>query len=118
MTKEQTMAFNASLEQHDGAAIITLSGELDASVQQVFRDQIEKAAAQNPQRLVLMMQDLQYMSSAGLRALIYARQKMGNDVDIYIVGAPEGIVETLEMTGFSNSVIMLDQYDAAQIEHG
>jgi len=111
------MAFDATLERRDGVAIITLSGELDASVQQVFREQIEKAAAQNPQKLVLMMASLDYMSSAGLRTLIFARQKMGSDVEIYIVGAQEGIVETLEMTGFSNSVILLDEYDPAQIEN-
>ncbi len=105
------MAFDATLETSEDTATITLSGELDASVQQVFREQIEKAAAQRPQRLVLMMQDLQYMSSAGLRTLIYAKQKMGSDGDIYVVGAPEGVVETLEMTGFAQSVIIQDTYD-------
>ena len=104
------MAFDATLDQRNGTSVITLSGELDASVQGVFREKIEQAAEQHPTRLVLMMPDLAYMSSAGLRALIYARQKMG-ECDIYIVGAQEGIVETLEMTGFSNSVILVDEYD-------
>jgi pantothenate kinase len=32
------------------------------------------------------------------------------------VGAQDPIVDTLTMTGFHHSVIMLDKYDAAQIE--
>jgi anti-anti-sigma factor len=56
------------------------------------------------------------MASAGLRVLIFAKQKLGSSTDIYVVGARPSIVETLEMTGFQHSVVMLPQYDAAQIE--
>jgi anti-anti-sigma factor len=108
------MAFDAILVTSGNVAIITLTGELDSGVQGVFREQIEKAAATQPQRMVLMMQNLEYMSSAGLRALIYAKQKMGSEGDIYIIGAPEGVVETLEMTGFAPSVIIQETYDAAE----
>jgi len=107
------MSFDAILVRTGNAAIITLSGELDSSVQQVFREQIEKAAADRPQRMVLIMKDLEYMSSAGLRALIYAKQKVGSEGDIYIVGAPQGVLETLEMTGFAPSVIIQDTYDVS-----
>ncbi|MCB0164955.1 MAG: STAS domain-containing protein [Anaerolineae bacterium] len=112
------MAFDASLEMTDnGIAKITLSGELDASVAPMFRDKVEEAASQQAKRLVLLMQDLEYMSSAGLRALVFAKQKMGKDVDIYVVGAEESVMETIEMTGFHHSVIALDSYDPAQIEN-
>ena len=112
------MAFNATLEMTDkGIAKMTLSGELDASVTPAFRTEIENAAAQQAKRVVLLMQDLEYMASAGLRVLIFAKQKMGRDVDIYVVGAQETVMETIEMTGFHHSVIVLDEYDAAEIEN-
>jgi len=112
------MAFEVSLEMTDsGIAKIALSGELDAKVAPDFRAAIEKAANQKAKRLVLLMQDLEYMASAGLRALIFARQKMGTGVDVYLVGAQDTVMETITMTGFHHSIIALDEYDAAVIEN-
>ena len=112
------MAFNVNLEMTDkGIAKITLSGELDASVASAFKTAVENAATQQAKRVVLLMQDLEYMASAGLRALVFARQKMGSAVDIYLVGAQESVMETIEMTGFHHSVIILDSYDAAEVEN-
>jgi anti-anti-sigma factor len=96
---------------------ITLIGELDANVAGQFRDEIERLATKNPKRLVLVMTDLDYMASAGLRALVFARQKMGSGVDIYTIGVHDAVLETIEMTGFHHSVIMLDTYDIAAIEN-
>lgn len=110
------MSFSANTEVKNGIAKITLTGELDASSAPEFKAQIEKAATEKPRRLVLMLEGLEYMASAGLRVLIFAKQKLGSATDIYVVGAQAPIVETLEMTGFHHSVVMLDQYDAAQIE--
>lgn len=105
------MAFDASLNLDGTVAEITLSGELDAKSAPTFRDVIESAADESVNCLVLLMQDLTYMASAGLRVLIFARQKMGSGVHIYIVGPHEEVRETLEMTGFHYSVTMMDEYD-------
>lgn len=110
------MSFTATTEVKNGIARITLAGELDASAAPDFKAEVEKAAAQRPRRLVLMLGGLEYMASAGLRVLIFAKQKLGSGTDIYVVGAQPPIVETLEMTGFQHSVVMLKEYDAAQIE--
>jgi anti-anti-sigma factor len=111
------MAFNASLEMTGNEiAKITVSGELDASVAPFFKTEVENAVAQQAKRLVLLMQDLHFMSSAGLRVFIFAKQKMGSEVDVYVVGAQEQILDSLEMTGLSHSVIIMDEYDATEIE--
>jgi anti-anti-sigma factor len=110
------MAFEANLEMVNGIAKITLTGELDASVAGQFKEKIESAAQQQAKRLVLVMTSLEYMSSAGLRVLVFAKQKMGADVVIYVVGAQPQIVEPIKQTGFHYSVTMLDTYDASVIE--
>ena len=110
------MAFTSSLEMKGDVGIIKLVGELDAASAPQFRTDIESAVGQGAKKLALDMADLSYMASAGLRALVFAKQKMGAQSDIYVIGAQESVKETLELTGFANSVIELDSYDAAAIE--
>ena len=110
------MTFAAELEMRGSVALITLSGELDAATAPQFRDKVEEAAARKAKRLVLLTDDLEYMASAGLRVMIFAKQTLGAGVDLYIVGAQDSVAETIEMTGFHQGVILRDSYDAAEIE--
>ncbi|WP_193197553.1 anti-sigma factor antagonist [Nostoc sp. MG11] len=111
------MAFNATLETNNNIATIKLSGELDGLTASVFKIEVDKAASQKVKCLVLLMQDLEYMSSAGLRVLIFAKQKMGANVDIYVVGAQETVISTLQKTGFDQSVILLDDDNISELEN-
>lgn len=104
------MALDTTFEQGNDEVRITLGGELDAASAPQFKQVVEKAAAAAPKRLVLLMQNLSFMASAGLRVLIFARQKMGAGVAIYVVGAQGPVRNTLEMSGFHQSVILQDQY--------
>jgi len=107
------MAFSVTSKiLEDGTAELSLVGELDASVANEFKAAVEKAAAEKAKKLVLNMKDLEFMSSAGLRVLVFAKQKMGSDVDIYVIAAQEAVRDTIEMTGFHHSVIMQDEYSA------
>ncbi len=99
-----------------GITRIDLIGELDASTAPAFKTEIEKAAAQQAKRVVLMMAQLEYMASAGVRVLVFAKQKMGADVDILVVCPQESVRETLQLTGLEQSLVVLDEYNAAQIE--
>lgn len=111
------MAFDASLEMTDtGTARISLSGELDAGSAPKFREAVEHAAEHHAKRLVLLMGDLEFMASAGLRVLIFAKQKMGRDVEVFIVKARDPILETIRMTGFHHSVVLVEDQDTATIE--
>ncbi|OGO31468.1 MAG: anti-anti-sigma factor [Chloroflexi bacterium RBG_16_54_11] len=107
------MAFTVTSKMlANGAAELSLFGELDASVANEFKMAVEKAAADNAKQLILNMKDLEFMSSAGLRVLVFAKQKMGYDVDIYVIAAQGPVRDTIEMTGFHHSVIMQDAYSA------
>lgn len=104
------MALNISVKEGPGEATIALSGELDAATAPQFREAIEKVAEARPQRLVLLMGELEFMASAGLRVLIFARQKMGPGVSLYVIGSHGPVLSTLKMSGFHHSVHLQDTY--------
>ncbi len=104
------MAFNVTAEKIGDDVRITLTGELDAAVAGRFKETIEQASSENPKRLVLFMNDLEFMSSAGLRVLIFAKQKMGTNVSIHVIGSKGPVRNTLEMSGFHHSVYMHDTF--------
>jgi anti-anti-sigma factor len=112
------MAFNAVSETvKSGVVKIILSGELDANSAGVFRSEIENASSQHPKHLALVMQDVSYMASAGVRVLVFAKQKMGSGVDIFVIAPQDSVLETLQLTGMDQALYVLDKYDAARIEN-
>jgi anti-anti-sigma factor len=102
------MTFTATLEKTEEIAKIVLSGELDASTAPTFKEEVEKASGSAIKRLVLDMTNLEYMASAGLRVLIYAKQKIGMDTDLYVIAPQESVLDTLTKTGFINSVFVVN----------
>lgn len=104
------MGFEVSLRMSGQVAQIELSGDLDASSAPKFKEMVELAAARAPKRLVLMMRGLRYMASAGLRVLIFAKQKMGAAAEIVLVGTQAGVLQTLTLTGFHRSVVLVDEF--------
>lgn len=104
------MALNISTDVNNGVAKIVLEGELDASVSGKFKEAVEQAAQNRPRRLVIFMEKLTFMASAGLRILIFAKQKMGADVSIYVIGAGGPVLNTLKMSGFDRAVYVQASY--------
>jgi anti-anti-sigma factor len=107
------MAFTVHSQSVTGMVSLVLTGELDAAASPAFRAEVEKAAAQSPKRLTLDVRDLTFMASAGLRVLIYAKQKLGPDTAVYIVAPQEAVVDTLQKTGFDRSVYIVAEAPVA-----
>ena len=103
------MPFAASSSRNGGTALIRLEGELDALTAPDFQLEVDRAAEGEVDRLVLDMTSLTYLSSAGLRALVFARQKMADDVKIVLVSVSEEVEQTIRLVGFHRSVIFSDQ---------
>lgn len=105
------MALETSLSTSGAVAVITLKGELDGSSAPEFRDKVDQAFQPGVERLVLQVGDLEYIASAGIRVLVYAKQKLGEGVEIYVVAPQEQVLDTLQKTGVDRSVHILDSYD-------
>jgi anti-anti-sigma factor len=104
------MAFDITTRVNGAIVEITLSGELDARSAPRFQQELEAAASSKPATLVLHTRDLEYIASAGIRMLVFAKQKMGAAVTVYLVAPQEQVLDTLKRTGLQNSVVVVDQY--------
>ena len=104
------MALTVTAKMVDQVAEITLSGELDANSASLFQAELVKVAQQKPKRLVLLVSGLAFMASAGVRMLIFAKQKMGTGVDVYVIAPQQEILDTIERVGLGRSVIVQSEY--------
>lgn len=103
------MAFNALTTSNGDLTVIKLEGELDSVGAPLFHRAIEKAIGAGPMsQLVLDMTNLTYLSSAGLRGLVFARQKMRDDVSLVLAGATGPVEQTIRLVGFHHSVALAD----------
>lgn len=106
------MDFSVKSEINNGVAILTLKGSLDSSSASVFQEEIQKVAKESPTEMVLEVSELTFMASAGLRMIVFAKQKLGSQVKIFVVKPQDQIIDTLQMTGFIHSVHIVDTYPA------
>ncbi|HOW35085.1 MAG TPA: STAS domain-containing protein [Candidatus Omnitrophota bacterium] len=78
---------------------VELCGRLDASNAEVLQAELKKNIGQKISKLVFFAKDLEYISSAGLRVIIFAKQKVGVDAHIFLIGAQEGVLNVIKMSG-------------------
>lgn len=107
------MAFMARMYIDSETATVTirLVGDLDSGSAGRLNDLIVEASRGPVTRLVLLMEQLAYLSSAGLRCIVFAHQKLGQGTDIVLVGTRPEVADTIRLTGLDHSVIMQDPAD-------
>ncbi|HET9170536.1 MAG TPA: STAS domain-containing protein [Actinospica sp.] len=102
------MPFASALIVAEDTATIRLVGELDAHTAPDFHRSIQDAARLAIARLVIAMDELEYISSAGLRCLIFARQTLGEEVSLAVAGARPAVARTIRMAGLDYGIEMTE----------
>jgi anti-anti-sigma factor len=101
------MPLQMSSSTEGKTARLTLAGELDGNSASSVRDAVDYVLQSHPERLVLSVEKLTFMASAGLRILIFAKQRQP-DLKIYLVRPQDTILNTLHKTSFYQSVYVVD----------
>ena len=60
--------------------------------------------------MVFYAKDLEYISSAGIRVIVFAKQKVGGNSKLYLIGASETVLDVINMTGLANFMIIQDKF--------
>ena len=100
------------IERKDGTALITLSGQLDASRAPALQDALKGLVGEPIEKIVFLAQQLEYISSAGLRVIIFAKQRIGAGAQVYLVGAQPAVLEVIQMSGLDTFMTIQDDFDA------
>ncbi len=80
---------------------IEMEGRLDTTTSPALETEINDKI-QGVTLLVLDMEHLEYLSSAGLRVILSAQKKMNKQGKMVIKNVKELIMEVFEVTGFSD----------------
>lgn len=67
---ETSQAMELTIRQEEGYLVATTSGSIDASADQLFRDQLHPLVREPGTKLILDITDSNYLSSPGISALV------------------------------------------------
>lgn len=87
-------------EKRNGDTLeLELEGRLDTTTAPEL-EEVVKTGLEGVAHLVLNMEKLEYVSSAGLRVILTAHKLMGRQGDMKLVHVNELVMEVFEVTGF------------------
>jgi anti-sigma B factor antagonist len=92
---------NVTKTVENGKAAFALEGRLDTVTAPELENEL-KAALDGVTELTLDFDQLEYISSAGLRVLLSAQKTMNKQGEMRILHVNETIMEIFEVTGFSD----------------
>jgi anti-anti-sigma factor len=83
------------------ATIVAVSGRLDSLTSPIFDEKIRTCLAS--QRIILDLQQVDYISSAGLRSILVAAKKIKDNAgQLELAGLKGGVKEVFEISGLSS----------------
>ena len=90
-------------KQFKSCDLVTVSGRVDSSTAPEFTEALENITGSGRYKIVMDMSALEYMSSAGFRALLSSQRtcKRYNRGEIALAALPVRVKEALELAGFT-----------------
>lgn len=92
---------NINTQKNNETVTIAVDGRLDTTTAPMLENEINEQAS-DAKMLVLNLNGLEYISSAGLRVLLASQKKMNQQGSMKITGVCEAVMEVFEMTGFAD----------------
>ncbi len=104
-----------SNQQFKRCDLITITGRVDSATAPKFAEALEKIGGESRFKIVVDLSGVEYMSSAGFRALIAAQRncKRYNRGEVVLANVPTNIYSALELAGFTNLFQIFSDVTAA-----
>lgn len=85
---------------------VFISGRVDTNTAPELLEYL-KEAMQGIEELVLDLKEVDYVSSAGLRVILFAQKTMNSQGSMCIANVNSDIMETFELTGFTDILTII-----------
>jgi len=83
---------------------VTLAGKLDFARAPILMEALSKLKGNDISSIIFGCGDLTYISSSGIRAIIFAQQKIAPNMKIVMEDVNEDVTEVLEMCGIADFI--------------
>lgn len=90
--------------EHEGKIILKLSGKLDTNTSPEAETVFNRVLADGHHRILVNFQDLDYISSSGLRVLLGTAKKLQGKGSVALCNMNNEVREVLEMTGLADLI--------------
>lgn len=104
-----------SVAQRDGAAVVSIGGEIDLSTAPAFEEAIAKALEAHPAALAIELSGVTFMASVGLRVLAATNEKIGKSTRIAVVADNPAAARPIQLTGLDSIVALYATLDEALV---
>ena len=98
------MEENFSINLDGTTLTVILGGELAIGNAPAMQQSLSKYRGQDIRKVVFDATDLEFISSAGIRCIIYAKRELGQKPEIVFENCTKEIYEVFEMTGLSRFI--------------
>ena len=96
-------------DQVEGVLVISVTGRVDGLNAQEFHDNLDRELEGSANPVVLDLEKLSYISSAGLRSiLLIAKTLQGRNTRFMLCSLPGPIKEIFEIAGFDRIIDVLE----------
>lgn len=92
--------------------LLTLKGDVDTKTAPSLFDALTKLELASIQELRIEMAAVGFLSSAGLRALVFAKQKMPYESRLILIGTSDEIADVITKTGLTQAVMLVSDHDS------
>jgi anti-sigma B factor antagonist len=93
-----------SLAHREGAAVVSIGGEIDLSTASAFEAVIAEALEEDPPALVVELSGVTFMASVGLRILAATQEKVGTSIQLAVVADHAAASRPMQLTGLDNVI--------------
>jgi anti-sigma B factor antagonist len=106
-------SITATVTDHDGVAVLSISGEIDLVTAPALEEAIGAVVADNPTALIVDLSAVDFLGSVGLKILAATYEKLGSSTEFGVVARGPATRRPIHLTGLDKTFPLYPTLDDA-----